>query len=697
MNAKLESRFLRDGSGMIETVDYSVNQLEERGFDNALIEQAFRAVHSLKSESAFLGYSDLADNAGLLEELLDRWKKRKAAPPDADAKRILAILQTIKGLFRSIATHSVESGDDNPSGKSGNSSAARPVAPKTSGDSPGRRVPAGRAAAHTQKSSAIPREKAPRAEMDPEFAIHLNPFQRQLLREARGRMEQLYRLECEVDPSEPMTYARLYLVISNLEQIVHVVKMYPSLDAIRQGKSAFLQVLLTTTLPEEKITNAVNVDQISHVQVSPLEYEPILRNSADESVSDRAGAPGERLFSVSMPGRKYEELCLNADEIYSRLGQEWTELEKAPIESSIKARIQWNLLLVNRLAAWMRSTISSFSTAPLTEVFQGLSSFVEELGRQLGKQVVLRVQGEHARVYLPVSDTITDVLLHLLRNAIDHGIETPEVRRQRQKPAQGTIRISVTSGPEKLTIRVEDDGNGIPEDLIAEMQRGSTQDSIASIDAESSGLRDMHPDQKAVREQRDLLSIISRAGFTTRSEPTEVSGRGVGLDVVSYSVRKLLCGRIELQNRPGKGCVFSLVLPASTNLITVLILQARGEYLALPRVFISDTFELDRRFVFNDEKDSTYYRYGGENVRLYTVYEHFPEALSFDRKRMGVIIEIAGERGVIVSDRFVSEETVVHDRSRRNVVFSQILNKDVRLFLPSQLLSALSFRRGESH
>ncbi len=335
----------------------------------------------------------------------------------------------------------------------------------------------------------------------------------------------------------------------------------------------------------------------------------------------------------------------------------------------------------------MRNEIAGFSTAPLSDVFHNLSGAVEELALQLGKRVVLKTQGEHERVYLPVSDVLTDVLLHLIRNAIDHGIETPSVRKSRGKPEAGTIRVTATSTGEQLTIRVEDDGNGIPESLVRSLEKG---------DERPESLPQGGSETNAMVDDRDLLSIISRAGFTTRAKPGEVSGRGVGLDVVSYSVRKLLCGRIELENKPGRGCAFSLVLPLSTNLVTVLVLQAGDEYLALPRVFISTTFELDRRFVFTDSNETTYYRYSGENVRMYTVHENFPESLSLEAKRMGVLIDIADERGVIVADRLVSEETVVQDRNRRNVVFSQVLNREVRLFLPSQLLSALSFKRNEN-
>ncbi|WP_455383180.1 ATP-binding protein [Salinispira pacifica] len=660
MSSKLKTMFEKDGSQMIETLDFVVSQLEERGYQRDLVDQAFRTVHSLKSESSFLGHAEVARLAGALEELFEQWRIKRGSFEEESSAQILNIMDDLKREFRAI--ESLTSAGEDP-------------------------VPAGSPAGVPRKANG------PKAAPDTEFGIRATSFQRQLLRESRERGEALYRLDCEIDTAEPMTYARLYLVISNLEQSVHVIKMHPDIDTIREGRSSFLQALITTSEPEERITRAVNVDQIRKVKVQQLDYAPLLKSGEGEADAEGREGDSGRRFAVTMPARLYEELCLNADEIHSRLSQEWSELNKAPIESGIRSRIQWNLFLVNRLVGWMRNEISAFSTAPLADVFHNLSEVVEGLARQLGKRVVLKTYGEHERVYLPVSDVLTDVLLHLIRNALDHGIESPAVRKKRGKPEAGTIRVSASSTEENLTIRVEDDGNGIPENLVRALEKGAERPDSLPVSREAG---DSRPGGEAPVNQRDLLSIISRSGFTTRTRPGEVSGRGVGLDVVSYSVHKLLCGRIELENRPGYGCTFSLLLPLSTNLVTVLVLQAKDEYLALPRVFVTSTFELDRRFVFTASNETTYYRFGGENVRMYTVHENFPESMTLDRKRIGVMLDIADERGVIVADKLVSEETVVQDRRRRSVVFSQVLNRDVRLFLPSQLLSALSFKRGES-
>lgn len=659
MSSKLKSMFENDGAQMIETLDHVVNQLEERGFEQELVDQAFRTVHSLKSESSFLGHGDLTATAGTLEDLFDAWRRREGPLSTESLNSLLNSMHDLKQQFRLVS-------NPEPAGRM----VGKPARPAEESSAP------------DERNRAIP---------DPEFAIRATPFQRQLLRESRGRGETLYRVDCEIDSSEPMAYPRLYLVISNLEQAVHVIKMHPDIETIRAGRSGFVQALITSTETEDRIARSIDVDQIRRAKIQALTYEPLLRGGSEEIEGEATDGSATRRFSVTMPARLYEELCLNADEIHSRLTQEWSELSKAPIESGIRSRIQWNLFLVNRLVGWMRNEISAFSTAPLAEVFHNLAEVVDDLARRLGKRVVVKTQGEHERVYLPVSDVLTDVLLHLIRNALDHGIETPAVRKSRGKPEAGTIRILASSTEENLTIRVEDDGNGIPESLVRSLEQ--TEGRPQSLP--HAGRRGAGRHDNDVLDQRDLLSIISRAGFTTRAKPGEVSGRGVGLDVVSYSVSKLLCGRFEMENRPGKGCSFSLVLPLSTNLVTVLVLQAKDEYLALPRVFVTSTFELDRRFVSTDANDTTYYRFSGENVRMYTVHENFPESLSFEQRRIGVMIGIADERGVIVADKLVSEETVVQDRRRRNVVFSQVLNRDIRLFLPSQLLSALSFKRSD--
>ncbi len=225
MENKLKTMFAKDGAEMIETLDFVVSRLEERKFDQELLDQAFRTVHSLKSETSFLGHSALTETTSRLEDLFDVWRKRKGALKNDELNELLNAMHDLKQQFRSV----------NP--ESGDVALPQSQVPANRGGSGRTGIPATKGSEVGNEKNQI--SKAKTAVPDPDFGIHATTFQRQLLRESKGRSELLYRLDCEIDSAEPMAYARLYLVISNLEQSVHVIKYLPGYRNNSSGSEQF--------------------------------------------------------------------------------------------------------------------------------------------------------------------------------------------------------------------------------------------------------------------------------------------------------------------------------------------------------------------------------------------------------------------------------------------------------------------------
>jgi two-component system chemotaxis sensor kinase CheA len=219
---------------------------------------------------------------------------------------------------------------------------------------------------------------------------------------------------------------------------------------------------------------------------------------------------------------------------------------------------------VASVATQLQETIMDVRMLPIRHVFERFPRLVRDLARQQGKQVELVLQGEDTRVDKAVIDEIGEPLVHLIRNAVDHGIEAPSARAARGKPASGTIVLSAAQESNQVVITLVDDGGGID---AREVRRRALERGLISEDEALS--------------DRDAIQLIFTEGFSTARKVTDVSGRGVGLDVVLQSMERLN-GLIEAETIPGAGTKFTLQLPLTLAIITVLIVEVGGVSYALP-------------------------------------------------------------------------------------------------------------------
>jgi two-component system chemotaxis sensor kinase CheA len=231
---------------------------------------------------------------------------------------------------------------------------------------------------------------------------------------------------------------------------------------------------------------------------------------------------------------------------------------------------------VASVATQLQETIMDVRMLPIRHVFERFPRLVRDLARQQGKQVELVLQGEDTRVDKAVIDEIGEPLVHLIRNAVDHGIEAPSARAARGKPASGTIVLSAAQESNQVVITLVDDGGGID---AREVRRRALEQGLIS---EGEALSD-----------RDAIQLIFTEGFSTARKVTDVSGRGVGLDVVLQSMERLN-GLIEAETIPGAGTKFTLQLPLTLAIITVLIVEVGGVSYALPSGTVVESLRYPR-------------------------------------------------------------------------------------------------------
>jgi two-component system chemotaxis sensor kinase CheA len=229
----------------------------------------------------------------------------------------------------------------------------------------------------------------------------------------------------------------------------------------------------------------------------------------------------------------------------------------------------------SRLIGDLRDEIMTSRMVPVWQVFDRFPRLVRDASRALGKRIEFTIEGKDIELDRSMLDEIGDPIVHLLRNAIDHGIESPDDRAASGKPAAGKLRLSAARDRSAVMIRVSDDGRGIDRDRV--LQR-----------AKMSGLVDAN---KVSLNDDELLRLIARPGFSTAEQVTDLSGRGVGIDAVYTRVRAL-GGAVDIRSAPGQGTTATLRLPLTLAIVRALLARVADEAYAIPLTHVSETVEL---------------------------------------------------------------------------------------------------------
>lgn len=225
----------------------------------------------------------------------------------------------------------------------------------------------------------------------------------------------------------------------------------------------------------------------------------------------------------------------------------------------------------------LQNSVMKTRMQPIGRLFQKYPRLARDLARQLGKDVELVLSGEETEIDKTMIEDLGDPLVHLVRNAVDHGVESAEDRQVAGKPAKSVVRLSARQMGDQILIEIADDGKGMSAEMI---RKKAVEKGLLSVE-EANALDD-----------RQALNLIFLPGFSTKDQVSDVSGRGVGMDVVKTHIQKLN-GRIDVVSSPGKGSVFTIVLPLTLAILTVLIVRQGGQAFAMPLAMVKEIVPID--------------------------------------------------------------------------------------------------------
>ena len=302
-----------------------------------------------------------------------------------------------------------------------------------------------------------------------------------------------------------------------------------------------------------------------------------------------------------------------------------------------------NLDQLNRISKELQRTAMSMRMMPIRATFQKMQRLVRDIAAKQKKNVQLVLAGEETEVDRSIVEKIADPLMHMVCNAVDHAIESPERRASLGKPPTGTIRLQAYHKSGNIIIEVGDDGAGLNRERILDK-------------AIAFGL----VERGAVPDDKKLLSLIFQPGFSTAAVVTTISGRGVGLDVVQKNIHKLR-GKIDLKSVAGEGTTFTIRLPLTLAVIDGLIIRVGGERYILPTNSVRESFHPKSCRVTSLPEGVELVQMRNELIPLLRLREHFQlkEASGYTGDGIMVVIEADGKKRCLLADELVGKQEIV--------------------------------------
>lgn len=616
-NAEAIATFLVEARELVEQVEQGLLDLENRLDDRTLIDSIFRSLHTLKGSGAMFGFDALAQFTHHCEDAFDRIRKGEAVATSDLVSAILAAMDHMRAMA------------ENPAGDH-SATSQRLLA--------GVHAATAKAAPTAAAAKATPGSAAWRVEFKlpaNAFVNGINPLA--LLKELRDLGP------CEIIASDRQVPPLNQLVPTecHLSWTVTVTTSQPR-SAI---EDVFIFVMDDMSLTIEPVDGDAPSEPAAASVAAPADAMAPKASGEKPSAAPEAGRAraGENRAgeSVRVPAERLDELMDRVGELViaqSRLRQLAASSQDIALRSVSEE--------IERLSNELRNTTMVLRMVPVGTLFSRFRRLVHDLSHEIGKTIELSFDGETTEVDKTIAERLVDPLVHLVRNAADHGLESPEQRLAAGKPEAGQMCISAHHAGSEVIISVKDDGRGIDRERVRAR-------------AEQQGL--LAPGAQI--GDSELLQMIFHPGFSTAQKITNLSGRGVGLDVVKRTLENLR-GSIDLKSTQGKGTEFSLRIPLTLAIIDGLLVRVgRGRYV-VPLSAVEECLELPPEVDLRS-RGRNFISLRDSLVPYIRLRELFNTGTPPDRHQKVVVISTGSDRVGLVVDQIIGDhQTVIKSLSK---------------------------------
>ncbi|NPV43024.1 MAG: chemotaxis protein CheA [Firmicutes bacterium] len=500
--------------------------------------------------------------------------------------------------------------------------------------------------------------------------LNFNEFEENLIKAAYEKKLNIFEIQISLNDDCLLKSARAFVIFKNLERIGEIIKTIPPVEDIEDEKfqKEFTLYLITSSAKEQIEKMLDSISEIQKIWVTPVDYtktETIPVKEKDdlkggeyntvivESEQDPSKSISQKLKTGKTVRVDIEKLD-NLMNLVSELIIIKTRLEGIGENREIGIQeLHEAVEYLERITTNLHDAVMKVRMVPIEQVFNRFPRMVRDLSKELNKEINLHIEGEETELDRTVIDEIGDPLIHLVRNAIDHGIETPEERKRQGKQANGNIILKAYHDGNNVVIEIDDDGKGI--DLEKVLAKAIEKRFITVKES------------KELSEQ-DILQFLFKPGFSTSEMITDISGRGVGLDVVKTKIESL-GGTIDIETIQGKGSKFIVRLPLTLAIIQALLVGVGTEKYAVPLNSIKETVTINSKNI-NRIKNQEITLFRGEVLPIIRLNELldvsgnlFENSASNDfyNEDLTVVIVKKGEKllGLAVDELIGQQEIVI--------------------------------------
>ncbi|MED4973379.1 chemotaxis protein CheA, partial [Geobacillus thermoleovorans] len=560
--------FIDESKEHLQAINERLLELEKTPEDMSVVNDIFRSAHTLKGMSATMGFEDLANLTHQMENVLDGIRNRRLSVTPELLDVIFEAVDHLEAMISSIAA-----------GGDGTRDVRRTVEQL-------KRIEQGE----------MPNKQAAREEPPLEHAY--GEFEYHVLEQAKEQGFSVYEIRVRLRDDCLLKAARVYMVFEQLNEVGEIVKATPPVEMLEEEQfdREFLVTVVSKAPADELQKRLMGISEIDDVKVS------MLSSNEPSAESEKAAAPQqpaamEQAAAVQAEAEAPEKqtakqatktIRVNIERL-DRLMNLFEELvvDRGRLEQISRelnhAELTETVERMSRISSDLQTIILNMRMVPVETVFNRFPRMVRQLARELGKKVRLDIIGADTELDRTVIDEIGDPLVHLIRNALDHGIEAPDVRVARGKPEEGTVQLRAYHSGNHVFIEIEDDGAGISREKVLQK-------------AKSRGI--VSPQAAEHLNDQQIYELIFAPGFSTAEQVSDISGRGVGLDVVKSTIESL-GGTVSVDSQPGKGSLFSIQLPLTLSIISVLLVQIAEETYAIPLSSIIETALVKKEEIFS--------------------------------------------------------------------------------------------------
>lgn len=666
------SIFLSEAEDQLEKMEQDLLELEKDHSNKEILNEIFRLFHTLKGSSAAMGFTLMSEVAHKGENVLDRIRKGEMEVTPEIVDLMFECLDALNAMKDMVAN-----GEDPVMDVEELLEKLEKASSSSSSSGQGAKT-------EEKEKEEISESKGEQStsgeEISLDVSIELNEYDKLVLDEAHQKGLNIYYIEVYLSPDALMKAVRAFMVFNKLKEMGEVVKSVPDASDLEAEKfDKEFKLIFVSKEDQDTVYKSIStISEIERVDIKKVEAKVLTKKEVVEEKKEekevKTGKTEEKEAKVptgkpkpekgqTKPQKKQEhtirvsieklDILLNlVGELVidrSKLAQIGEILEAKYRETEVSDELRDTVSHIERIANDLQENIMKARMLPIGQLFSRFPRMMRDLSRKMNKEINFIMTGEETELDRTVIEEIGDLLIHLLRNALDHGIEPKEERIAKGKDPIGTIKLSARHEESHIIIEIEDDGRGIDPEVIKE---SAIRKGFAT------------PEELARLSNEEIINFIFLPGFSSAKKVTDVSGRGVGLDAVKDGIEKLK-GQIEVESEIGKGSRFILKLPLTLAIIKALLVEAVNITFAIPLISVEEIIRIKREEIplkVKIVKGHRVIKLRGMVLPLVSMGEIFGiEDKDDDPDRLLIVVVKADQRklGIIVDDLIGGQDVVI--------------------------------------